>query len=161
MENQFSVRRFRQGDEEALVQVIRGNLIRINQRDYGIESMNELAASFTPQKILKQSQLGNMYVCVGDDTDEVIACVTIAPYFESKTESILLSFFVDWRYHRKGIGRLLFNEVKKDALFLRARRIEVPSSLYAERFYLKLGFEYKDKTRSLDSQKYVRMEILR
>ncbi|QIK57430.1 GNAT family N-acetyltransferase [Erysipelothrix sp. HDW6A] len=161
MENQFSVRRFSQGDEETLVQVIRENLTQINQHDYGIESMNELAVSFTPQKILRQSLLGNMYVGVDDDTNEVIACVTIAPFFESKTESILLSFFVDVRYHRKGIGRLLFNAIKNDSYYLRARRIEVPSSLYAEKFYLKLGFEYKNKIRSLDSQNYVRMEILR
>ncbi len=62
METQFSVRRFSQGDEETLIQVIRENLIQINQRDYGIKTMNELAARFTPQKIRRQSQQGNMYV---------------------------------------------------------------------------------------------------
>lgn len=152
------VRLFETKDAEQLISIIKGNLLNINADDYGYERMLRLSETFTVQKILTQTSIGHTYVASLDKTDKVVACATIAPYWSSLNESILLTVFVDEAYHHQGIGRLLFDSIFQDEYYQRARRVEVPSSLHAEKFYLKMGFSYKGGNRSLNDEGYIPME---
>lgn len=120
--------------------------------------MLRLSETFTVQKILTQTSIGHTYVASLDKTDKVVACATIASYWSSLNESILLTVFVDEAYHHQGIGRLLFDSIFQDEYYQRAGRIEAPSSLQAEKFYLKMSFTYKGGNRYLNDKGYVLME---
>lgn len=67
-------------------------------------------------------------------------------------------FFVDGRYHQKGIGRQLWNHVLK---YQRAERITVHSSLFAVPVYKKLGFRQIGEITQEDGITYVPMEFER
>ena len=64
-------------------------------------------------------------------------------------------FFVDGNYHRRGIGRQLWNAVLKNNT---ATEISVNSSIYALEIYKKLGFEQIDDICESDGIKYVPMK---
>ena len=76
--------------------------------------------------------------------DKIVGCGAIGPYWNSLTESSLFSIFVDPDYQRQGIGTKIIDALEKDEYYLRAKRIEVPSSVSAIPFYLSLGYRYKN-----------------
>ena len=66
--------------------------------------------------------------------------------------------FVDPAFQDRGIGKRLLAAVESDELFLRARRIEIASSVTAVGFYLKLGYAPKNGSLVPDEEHVVRME---
>ena len=83
-----------------------------------------------------------MYVAC--DGDRIVGTGTVAPYWGSETESILLTVFVLPDYQGKGIGRAIIGALEQDAYGRRAHRIEIPASLTAVQFYRHLGYDYKN-----------------
>ena len=67
----------------------------------------------------------------------------------------LALFFVDGKYHRKGIGRNLWNEVLAENV---SPGITVHSSLYAVEIYKMLGFEVTGDIQNDGGIQYVPME---
>ena len=43
----------------------------------------------------------------------------------------------------QGIGSAIINALEQDEYFLRANRIEIPSSITAAKFYQKMGYGFK------------------
>ena len=60
--------------------------------------------------------------------------------------------------HGNGIGRIIMQTLGQDELYLRADRIEIPSSITATEFYRKFGYDYKDGIKELDSEQHYRLE---
>ena len=83
-----------------------------------------------------------MYVIC--DGEKVVGTGTIAPFWGSVTESILLTIFVLPDYQGRGLGRLLIETLEADEYAKRASRIEIPASLTAVNFYRHLGYDYKN-----------------
>lgn len=83
-----------------------------------------------------------MYVIC--DGEKIIGTGTIAPFWGSETESILLTIFVLPDYQGRGLGRRLIETLERDEYALRAERIEIPASLTAVNFYRHLGYDYKN-----------------
>ena len=65
------------------------------------------------------------------DGERIIGTGGIAGFWGSLTESILLTIFVLPGYQGKGAGRMIIETLEKDEYFLRARRVEIPSSVTA------------------------------
>lgn len=65
-------------------------------------------------------------------------------------------FFVDGRYHNKGIGKSLFEFIKKDCL---TDNISVNSSPYAVPIYHRLGFENTDSEQITNGVRYTPMKL--
>ncbi|MFA6322617.1 MAG: GNAT family N-acetyltransferase [Candidatus Buchananbacteria bacterium] len=53
----------------------------------------------------------------------------------------LVNLYVDGRYHKQGIGRNLVIQFEKEAKKLRPKKIKINASIFAVRFYQKLGFK--------------------
>lgn len=154
------VRRFRKADAEAVRQIIHRGLREVNSRDYSPERIDEYCRYFTPEKILDQAEAAHMYVAQsGDGT--ILGTGTIAPYWGSETESILLTVYVRPDFLKQGIGSALIDALEADEYFLRAVRIEVPASMTAVKFYEKMGYAGKDGKTAPDEEGLIRMEKIR
>lgn len=91
-------------------------------------------------------------------TQKIIGCGAIAGYFCSTSESILLAIFVLPDYQEKGVGKWIIETPEQDEYFLRAKRIEIPSSITAVEFFKKMGYEYENGFAGIDEEQAYRLE---
>lgn len=152
-------RRFEDGDAERISEIVRRNFMEVNIKDYDEESMKSLSDIYNADKVRQVASYANMYVALVND--EIIGTGSISSYWGSKEESILLTIFVVPELQGNGIGRRIINILEEDELYTRARRIEIPSSITAKEFYMKLGYDYKDGNEELDEEGHHRLEKYR
>ena len=152
----LSVRRFKNGDEAAVSDVIGTTLSVSNRKDYSPEFIEENIRSHCAEVIRKRAGESHFYVAV--DGKKIVGCGGITGYWGSTEESYLISVFVLPDYQGKGIGRKIIEALEADEYFLRARRTEVGSSLTAVNFYRKMGYEYKNGVTAPDEFGVVRLE---
>ena len=155
MEN-ITVRRFEDGDETAVSELIRDTLIVSNSADYPEAYLRETIASHSAQAVAKQAREGHLYVVCADST--IIGCGGITGYWGSTTQSYLLSIFVHPEYQKMGIGKRIVQTLESDEYFLRAWRTELGSSITAVDFYRHLGYEYKNGSTEPDEFGVIRLE---
>lgn len=158
MKEAVAVRRFIEADAGAVRNIILRGLREIDAKDYPPEHIEKTCATFTVERLLSQAGSAHMYVAVSGG--EVVGTGSIAPYWGSPTESILLTIFVLPECIGQGIGTSIVGALEKDEYFLRASRVEIPSSVTAAGFYLKMGYSPKNGL-SPDAEGLVRMEKYR
>ena len=142
MNEKITIRRFAETDAETVQNIIHRGLREINGKDYPAELMEKYCNYFTLEKIKNQANSAHMYVAVSGD--EIAGTGSIAPYWGSEKESILLTIYVLPEMIGQGIGTAIINALEKDEYFLRANRIEIPSSITAVKFYQKMGYTPKN-----------------
>ena len=81
---------------------------------------------------------------VAKEEGRIVGCGAIGPYWGSETESSLFTIFVDPAMQGKGIGKKIIQTLEQDEYFIRAKRIEIPASLFALPFYIKMGYKHKN-----------------
>ena len=142
MKEKLLIRLFSDSDAEAVQNIIHRGLREINEKDYPAELIEEYCAYFTLKKIKSQANSAHMYVAIL--SDKVIGTGSIAPYWGSEKESILLTIYVLPEMIGQGVGSAIINALEQDEYFLRANRIEIPSSTTAVKFYQKMGYSFKE-----------------
>ncbi len=150
------IRRFVDTDAGEVALLVRRNLLEINTRDYPLEEMEQLALGYDAQKIRAIASGAHMYVALEDGN--IVGTGSVAPFWGSEAESIILTFFVLPEWHGKGVGRGIMRALEADEYFLRARRVEIPASVSGCGFYQKMGYAYKNGVKEADAQKLYRME---
>ncbi len=81
-------------------------------------------------------------ILVVEEDNEIVATGAIANFGSKQiTRYSISNFFVKPELHRKGIGKALFNELKKIVVEKGAKILHVPSSRNAIEFYKGLGFK--------------------
>ena len=70
----------------------------------------------------------------------------------------MFTIFVLPEYQGKGIGRKIIETLEQDEYFLRAKRVEIPASITATPFYLKMGYTYKNGVTEPDEEQLLRLE---
>ena len=158
MKDAVAVRRFIASDAGAVQNIIRRGLREIDGRDYPPEYIEKTCAAFTVERILRQAESAHMYVAVSGE--KVVGTGSIAPYWGSPDESILLTVFVLPEFIGRGVGTAVIGALEKDEYFLRASRVEIPSSVTAVGFYRKMGYVPKNGL-TPDAEGLVRMEKFR
>ena len=159
MNETFTVRRFAPADADAVRNIIHRGLREINGKDYPAKRIEEYCTRYTVEKIRSQAENTHMYVAVSD-AGKIAGTGSIAPFWGSETESILLTIYVLPDLIGHGIGTAIIHTLEKDEYFLRAKRIEIPSSITAVNFYRKMGYKFKDGGEP-DEERLVRMEKLK
>ena len=153
------IRRFNEADATNVRNLIVRNFLEVNSKDYGMNAMQKLANVYDETKVLQVASYAHMYVF---ETDEkIVGTGSISSYWESETESILLTIFVLPEYHGMGIGSKIIETLEQDELFTRAKRIEIPASITATEFYRKFGYDYKNGVKELDEEYHYRLEKFR
>lgn len=156
MKEKVSIRRITPADADAVQEIIHRGLREINGKDYPSTRIEEYCEYFTVEKIKSQAETAHMYVAVSD-SGKVVGTGTIASFWGSETESILLTIYVLPDLIGHGIGTAIIQALEKDEYFLRAKRIEIPSSITAVNFYRKMGYGFKNGSEP-DEEGLVRME---
>ena len=158
MNEKITIRRFAETDAETVQNIIHRGLREINGKDYPAELMEEYCNYFTLEKIKNQANSAHMYVAASGD--KIVGTGSIAPYWGSEKESILLTIYILPEMIGQGIGTAIINALEQDEYFLRAERIEIPSSVTAVKFYKKLGYIPKNGVEP-DAEGIVPMEKFR
>ena len=154
-----SIRRFKDEDAESVSCLLARNFIEVNSKDYGIERMEKLAAHHNAAWVRQIAGDSHMYVF--EWKNQIVGVGSIAAFWGSQTESILLTVFVLPELHGKGIGRTIMRTLEADEFYTRAGRIEIPASITATEFYRKFGYDYKDGIKQLDEEGHYRLEKFR
>ena len=154
-----SVREFKNEDAEVVSQLLARNFIEVNSKDYGIEPMKALAAHHNAEWVRQIAGDSHMYIF--EWKNQIVGVGSIAAFWGSETESILLTVFVLPELHGKGIGRTIIGTLEDDEFFTRACRIEIPASVTATEFYRKFGYDYKYGIKQLDEEGHYRLEKFR
>lgn len=155
----MNIRRFEAADAEAVSAVVIKTIRISNIKDYPADLMEEVVKSQQPQNILERAGWTHFYVV--EDGGNMIGCGAIGPYWGKEDESSLFTIFVLPEYQGKGVGRLIIETLEKDEYFLRAKRIEIPSSITACQFYRKFGYDYKNGIAEVDEEHVYRLEKFR
>jgi GNAT superfamily N-acetyltransferase len=150
------IRRFEEADAHETAKIIDYTLRTSNSKDYPKEYIEATIESHSANVLIERAQWSHMYVVC--DKETIIGCGAISEYWGSKTESILLTIFVLPEYQNKGVGRKIIERLESDELFLKARRIEIPASITACNFYLKMGYTYKNGVTIPDEEGCIRLE---
>ena len=153
------IRRFIPEDSEEVSALIIRTLREVNSKDYSEEYIENLVRGFRPKDILDRAEQTHLYVVCG--CDKILGCGAIGPYWDRVDESCLFTIFVLPEYQGKGIGRRILETLEQDPFFLRARRIEIPASITAVPFYLKMGYTFKDGITEPDDALLIRLEKYR
>lgn len=152
----ITARRFKDEDADEVVSLITRNFKEINSKDYAPEIIDELIKTHDKSWISKLAASSHTYVFCHND--KIVATGSIAGYWGSPTESILLTVFVLPEYHGLGVGRKLIDTLEQDEYFKRASRIEIPASITAVNFYRRFGYDFKNGKNELDSEHLYRLE---
>lgn len=155
----MEIRRFTNEDAGELSDVIVETVKISNSKGYPPKYVEMNVISHSPEALIERAKNSHMYVVC--DNSRIIGCGAIAKYWESKTESILLTIFVLPSCQGKGIGRKIIETLEQDEYFIRAKRIEIPASITAVEFYKKMGYGYKDGNDELENGVLYRLEKFR
>ena len=155
----MKIERFRPEEAEEVSALIIRTLRTTNGKDYSKEYLDDLILSFQPDNILKRAEQTHLYVV--KDNKKIIGCGAIGPYPDKEDESCLYTIFVLPEYQGQGVGRNIMQVLEEDDLFLNTFRTEVPASITAVQFYLKLGYDYKPGGTVPDKEGLYRLEKFR
>lgn len=152
----MTIRRFQDHDAEKVADLVIRNFKEVNIKDYGVNAINELVKTHDASWVRQVASYAHMYVfCL---KEQIIACGSISSFWGSLDESILLTVFVLPEYHGKGIGRKIIQTLEEDEIYIRAKRIEIPASITAFKFYQKFGYDFKGGVQQIDEEGVYRLE---
>ena len=142
---------------EQISNIITRNLLEINSKDYGMESVQEMAEDFTVEN-LKDTLKNRKKVFVAVKNNEVVGTAGIDVSWYNPDEYYILSVFVKPENHGEGIGRLLIKTIEDYAIHSNFKKLIIPASITAHEFYHKLGYQYKDNKKVLNAENMYLME---
>lgn len=150
------IRKFLHDDAEEVSALISKTLREVNIRDYTKEYIEKLVQRLQPKDILERAKWTHFYVAC--DAERIVGCGAIGPYWDHDDESSLFMIFVLPECQGKGVGRKIIETLEQDDYFLRANRIEIPASITATPFYLKMGYTFKNGIEEPDDELLIRLE---
>lgn len=158
----IQIREYEEKFAESISKIVTQNLLEVNSKDYGMEYVQKTAQEFTPSEIKKNfPQRTKVFMAV--ENDVVVGTAGLdKSWYNDDGEYYILTVFVDINHHKKGIGRLLIEEVEKYAKQINAKRLVIPASIIGCEFYHKLGYEYENNEKKLNEEKmYIMDKYLR
>ncbi|MBR2717592.1 MAG: GNAT family N-acetyltransferase [Oscillospiraceae bacterium] len=150
------IRRFRPEDAAEVSALVVKTLREVNIRDYSEEAIEEVVRRSRPEDMLSRGRQTHFYVAC--DGGAIVGCGAIGPYWDRADESCFFTIFVRPDRQGRGIGRKIVETLERDEYFLRSRRIEIPASVTAAPFYLKMGYTFKNGVTEPDEEELIRLE---
>ncbi len=156
----ISVRPYQKEDMPAVINLAKRNLLEVNIKDYPKELMEKFASMYTEDYVKHLSTNGHSYVVLDDGV--LAGCGTVMPFWgKEQEECVLLSIYVLPECHGKGIGRYIMAALESDEYYKRSRRVEIPATVTACKFYERYGYSYKDGNEEPDAEGSYHLEKFR
>ncbi len=149
----MEIRDFQLGDEQELSNLIRRTLLEVNT-DCPKWEIDYLYEAYTPERVIQNAQEGHTYVLAEEGI--LIGTGTICRTGEKESE--ILGCFLLPEYIGKGNGRILFQLLESDPLFVNADRVWLTASITALKFYEKIGYTYEGGYCHLNEENLIVME---
>ena len=130
--------------EEALELVLRG-FMKYEAPDYSDEGVE----TFKRTVVYNEDYIESIIMYGAYINDKIVGVIATR-----NNGSHIALFFVDGQYHRKGIGKKLFETVLEHSI---ADELTVNSSPYAQEVYHHLGFEDTASEQVTDGIRYIPM----
>lgn len=131
MKDTVTIRTARPEDATPLSAIIATTLRVSNEPDYGAENTARVASHFTPDLIRRYMTEWQMFVAVQGDR-----LLGTASYKDGSARAV----FVDPDTQGLGVGRALMAQVIAASQTAGDAELTLRSSIFAERFYARLGF---------------------
>lgn len=144
----MKIRKFKEKDAKEVSDLIIRTLKETSIKDYSKAYIENLSKAQSTKALIEFSKTNNFYL--GEEDGKIVACGAIGPYKDKKDEACLYKIFIDPAYQKRGYVREIMKTLEKDLYYQKAKRIEVPASISALDFYLKLGYDFKDGGDKLD-----------
>lgn len=154
--SEIKVRRYQDGDEYDICEVVRKDVLAENIKDYSAEAIIHLLESHDEDLIRRRASKFHVYVLT--DEEKIIGVGMIGPYWDSLTESSFFTIFIDPTYKGQGLGRKIIETLESDEYYKRADRVEIPASITAVEFYRHFGYGFKRLGHIVDEEGIYRME---
>lgn len=157
----IEIKEYEEKYAESISKIVIQNLFEINSKDYGMEYVKKTAEKFTIPEIQKNFPKRTK-VFVGIENDTIVGTAGIdKSWYNDDGEYWILTVFVDVEHHKKGIGRMLIDEIEKYAKQIKAKKLVIPASIAGCEFYYKLGYEYTNGKKELnDNQMHIMEKYL-
>ncbi|WP_319477102.1 GNAT family N-acetyltransferase [Marispirochaeta aestuarii] len=104
-----------------------------------------------PENILERHKSGNI-ILTYEKNGRIIGII------EVRDNNHICLFFVDKRYHNKGIGRELFNEMLLK-IEGKTEYLEINASPFSEEIYSRLGFKSIDNKKEINGILFIPMKM--
>lgn len=134
----MKVRRYREGDEPALLQVFFSSIRDIASRDYTSEQIAAWASEDRDPQ-LWASRIRQLQPFIVEIEGE------IAGYADVQSNGYIDHFFVSGKYPKQGIGTLMMNAIHVEANRLGLKELTSNVSKTAEGFFLRHGFHVVER----------------
>lgn len=126
-----TIRLAQAADAPAISNVIIQSLRETNSRDYTPEIISRVERSFSPAAVIEL--LGRRAVFVAECEGQIVGTASL-------DQAVVRTVFVVPNVQGRGIGRLLMAAVMREAEKHHIAVLSVPSTVTAELFYARLGF---------------------
>jgi len=127
---QISIRRAGADDARAVHEIVLGALREINARDYPASVIDRLASTL-PEKVASNLDRWHAFVAIVDG--RIVGTASLSGH-------TVRSVFVHPDYQRGGVATKLMGAVERAALAQSVRSLTVQSSITAQPFYTRRGF---------------------
>lgn len=135
----MNIRRATPADAEAMSQLHRDSVTALCSAGYDETQLRDWNAALSAERLL--SRMESAYVLVDEEREELAGfCILDVAARE------LVSLYVNPEFAGRGVGRELMRHAEEAALAAGVEMLVLNSSLNAEAFYAKLGFERVKET---------------
>ena len=150
------VRRYIEGDEKEISQMIEKDILSELSKDYEKEKINQLIDGYKEEYIRRKAKENHTYVLIKNK--QIVGVGMIGPYWDMEKESSIYTIFIDPKYKGKGFGRKIIETLEEDEYYKNSNRVEVASSITAVEFYKHFGWNFKKLGNIVDEEGVYRME---
>ncbi len=140
----MKIRPYKPGDAAAVADIIRRDLVEVNNADYTAKIITTMIEQYSPQALAKLANKREIFVA--ETETAIIGTVSLQG-------DTIFTLFVDPARHGQGIGSALMDYVENLARTRAKSPVVVASSLTALSFYLHRG--YKEVRKSFDDGRVV------
>lgn len=147
---------FKVSDAAAVAALVAHTLRVTNRHDYFAEYIENDVQRLTAAYFIKKAQATHFYVFY--QQQQLVGVGAIGPYWNKTDEMSLFNIFVALETQGQGIGRQIMQTLAHDSYFKQAKRIEIPASITALKFYQKFGYQFKAGHDQPDAEQLYRLE---
>ncbi len=137
------IRELEEKEKDAAIELCREVFKAYEAPDYTEDGVKEFDRSIHNRGFISQLRFFGAF-----EGDSMVGVIAV------RKSSHIALFFVKGEYHRRGIGRRLFERAKSEC----GERITVNSSPYAAEIYRKLGFKETDSEQEVNGLRFTPME---